>query len=229
MGLMNQARTGQNRDAIKVFLVDDHQVLLDGMVKLIEDHPYMNIIGAAKDGREALKQIQALQPDIVLMDISMPNLNGLEATRLISEASPKTKIVILSMHENEEFLRRALKAGAVGYLLKDATADELFTAIEEAHQGNSYLSPSLSRKLIADYLGTNERGQAETIEHPLTGREREVLQLLSEGHSNQGIAKFLHLSPKTVATHRKKIMKKLHFHRITDLVRYAIRNGIIQS
>jgi two-component system, NarL family, response regulator NreC len=216
-------------DPIKVFLVDDHQVLLEGLVKLIQNHPAMDIVGTARDGRQALKQIQLLRPDVVLMDISMPNLNGLEAARSISEISPKTKILILTMHENEEFLKRALKAGASGYLLKDSTADELFLAIEEAHQGNSYISPSLSRKLIDDYLETTERKPAEILDHPLTGREREVLQLLSEGHSNQAIAESLHLSPMTVATHRKKIMKKLHLHRITELVRYAIRNGIIQS
>jgi two-component system, NarL family, response regulator NreC len=230
MGLTeNPARPGQTKDSIKVFLVDDHQVLLEGMAKLIQNHPAMDIVGTARDGREALKKIQVLRPDVVLMDISMPNLNGVEATRLISEVSPKTKVVILSMHENEEFLRRALKAGASGYLLKDSTANELFLAIEEAHQGNSYISPSLSRKLINEYLATTERNPAETLDRPLTGREREVLQLLSEGHSNQAIASSLHLSPTTVATHRKNIMKKLHLHRITELVRYAIRNGIIQS
>jgi len=226
---MNQVRPEENKEAIKVFLVDDHQVLLEGLVRLIQNHPLMKIIGTARDGRTALKQIPALRPDVVLMDISMPNLNGVEATRLLSRSSPKTKILILSMHDNEEFLRRVLKAGASGYLLKDATADELFLAIEEAHQGNSYLSPSLSRKLIKEYLGPAESKQTETLEQPLTGREREVLQLLSEGHSNQAIASSLHLSPTTVATHRKKIMKKLNLHRITDLVRYAIRNGIIQS
>ena len=216
-------------DPIRVFLVDDHRIFLEGLVRLIQDHPSMKIIGTARDGREALKQIQALQPDVVLMDISMPNLNGLEATRLITKASPKTKILILSMHENEEFLRKVLMAGAISYLLKDTTADELFLAIEETHRGNSYLSPCLSRKLIAEYVGTTKRKQAKTIEQALTGREREVLQLLAEGHSNQAIAKHLHLSPKTVETHRKNIMKKLKLHRITDLVRYAIRRGIIES
>ncbi len=214
---------------IKVFLVDDHRIFLEGLVRLIQDHPSMKIIGTARDGRETLKQIQALQPDVVLMDISMPNLNGLEATRLIKQASPKTKILILSMHENDEFLKRALKAGAVGYLLKDSSADELFQAIEEVDRGNTYLSPSLSRKLIDDYLGTLKRGPVKISDHALTGREREILQLLAEGHSNPEIAKCLHLSAQTIATHRKKIMKKLHLHRITDLVRYAIRNGIIQT
>jgi len=148
---------------------------------------------------------------------------------LVTEVSPNTKILILSMHENEEFLRRALKAGATGYLLKDATADELFSAIEQVHQGHSYLSPSVSKKLITEYLGTAETNPGEIHEQPLSGREREVLQLLTEGNSNQAIADCLHLSPATIATHRKNIMKKLQIHRITDLVRYAIRNGIIQS
>jgi DNA-binding NarL/FixJ family response regulator len=229
MELTYQARPGRNPNPIKVFLVDDHQVLLEGLVRLIHNHPSMKVVGTARDGRAALRQIPALRPDVVLMDISMPNLNGVEATRLISQSSPDTKILVLSMHDNEEFLRRVLKAGASGYLLKDATADELFLAIEEAHQGNSYLSPSLSRKLIKEYLGTPDGTSVETLGPPLTGREREVLQLLSEGNSNQVIATSLHLSPSTVATHRKKIMKKLNVHRITDLVRYAIRNGIIQS
>ncbi len=216
---------------IEVFLVDDHRIFLEGLVRLIQDHPSMKIVGTARDGREALKQIRTLQPDVVLMDISMPNLNGLEATRLIRQASPKTKILILSMHENEEFLKRVLKAGAIGYLLKDSSSDELLLAIEGVHRGEAYLSPSLSRKLIADYLemGAPKSGLAKVHDHGLTGREREILQLLAEGHSNQAIADDLHLSPKTIATHRKKIMKKLHLHRITDLVRYAIRNGIIQS
>jgi DNA-binding NarL/FixJ family response regulator len=214
-------------DPIRIFLVDDHRIFLEGLVRLLQDHSSMKIIGTARDGREALRQIQILQPDVVLMDIAMPNLNGVEATRLITKASPKTKILILSMHENEEFLRRVLEAGAIGYLLKDSTADELFLAIEEVHRGNSYLSPPLSRKLIADYIGT--KGARRSREPALTGREQEVLQLLAEGHSNQATAKYLNLSPKTVETHRKNIMKKLKLHRITDLVRYAIRRGIIES
>lgn len=216
-------------EPIRVFLVDDHRLFLDGLVRLIQDQPCMKILGTAGDGREALKQIEALQPDVVLMDISMPNLNGVEATRIISRVSPKTKILILSMHDNEEFLRRVLKAGAAGYLLKDSTADELVLAIKEAHQGNAYLSPILSRKLIADYLEIIKRRQGESVDSDLSGREREVLQLLAEGHSNKAVAKRLHVSPKTVETHRKNIMKKLNLHCISDLVRYAIQRGIIQS
>lgn len=216
-------------DPIRVFLVDDHRIFLEGLVRLIQDHPFMKIIGTAGNGRAALREIRSLQPDVVLMDISMPHLNGLEATRIITGASPKTKVLILSMHESEAFLRRVLEAGAIGYLLKDSTADELFLAIEEVHKGNSYLSPSLARKLINDYVESRKRGRGKDTEPFLTGKEREVLQLLAEGNSNQGIANSLDLSPKTVETHRKKIMKKLNLRNITDLVRYAIRMGIIES
>ena len=216
-------------DPIRVFLVDDHRIFLEGLVRLIQDHPFMKIIGTAGNGRAALREIRSLQPDVVLMDISMPHLNGLEATRIITGASPKTKVLILSMHESEAFLRRVLEAGAIGYLLKDSTADELFLAIEEVHKGNSYLSPSLARKLINDYIESRKQTRGKDTEPLLTGKEREVLQLLAEGNSNQAIANSLDLSPKTVETHRKKIMKKLNLRNITDLVRYAIRMGIIES
>ena len=216
-------------DPIRVFLVDDHRIFLEGLVRLIQDHPFMKIIGTAGNGRAALREIRSLQPDVVLMDISMPHLNGLEATRIITGASPKTKVLILSMHESKEFLQRALDAGAIGYLLKDSNADELFRAIEEAHQGNPYLSPCLSRKLMYDYLEIRKRGRGRDMEPPLTGREREILQLLAEGHSNQAIAGVLNLSLQTVQTHRKQIMKKLDLHCISDLVRYAIQKGITNS
>lgn len=216
-------------DSIRIFLVDDHRLVLEGLARLINDHPSMEIVGTAVNGRQAIQQIRALQPDVVLMDISMPQLNGFEATRLITESSPKTKVLILSMHESKEFLQRALDAGAIGYLLKDSNADELFRAIEEAHQGNLYLSPCLSRKLMYDYLEIRKRGRGRDMEPPLTGREREILQLLAEGHSNQAIAGVLNLSRQTVQTHRKQIMKKLDLHCISDLVRYAIQKGISNS
>ena len=216
-------------DPIRVFLVDDHRIFLEGLGRLIQDHPFMKIIGTAGNGRAALKEIRSLQPDVVLMDISMPHLNGLEATRIITGASPKTKVLILSMHESEAFLRRVLEAGAIGYLLKDSTADELFLAIEEVHKGNSYLSPPLARILINDYIESRKRGRGKDTGPLLTGKEREVFQLLAEGNSNRAVANLLDLSPKTVETHRKKIMKKLNLRNITDLVRYAIRMGIIES
>lgn len=213
---------------IRVFLVDDHMIFLEGLTRLLSDEPMIRIVGTATDGRKAVREIGDLKPDVVLMDISMPNLNGIEATRLIKTASPNTKVLILSMHESEPYLRRVLEAGAVGYLLKEATADEVIMAIKKTHRGGSYLSPSMSRKLIQDYLETRKRVQGEESELVLTGREREILQLLAEGNSQQAIARSLNLSPLTVRTHRRHIMKKLKFCHITDLVRYAIRMGIIE-
>lgn len=146
-------------DFIRIFLVDDHRLVLEGLVGLIRQHPGMTIIGTAADGKSAVEQILVLQPDIVLMDISMPALNGLEATRLIAEACPSTKVLILSMHDEKYFLSFALEAGAIGYLLKDSTIDELYLAIELATQGISYISPALLQKLVVSYLGTKKKGE----------------------------------------------------------------------
>ena len=216
-------------ESIRIFLADDHRIFLEGLVRLIQDQPSMKVIGTAPDGREALNRVRTLQPDVVLVDVSMPGLNGLEVTRLINKTTPKTRILVLSMHDNEEFMRRVLEAGAIGYLLKDATADELFFAIREAYRGNSYISPSLTGKLIADFLELKKKRQQETEESDLSGREREVLQLLAEGHTNQEIASTLDISARTVQTHRKQIMKKLNLHHLSDLVKYAIQKRIIDS
>jgi len=211
---------------VKVFLIDDHRIFLEGLEKLISDDPSMVIVGTSSDAREGVKKIQQLQPDIVLMDISMPGLNGLEGTRMISRVCPRTRILILSMHENELFLRRALEAGADGYILKDSRVDELVHAIQETYKGNCYLSPSISRKLVDEYLETKRREEIKNQIPVLTGREREILQLLAEGHTSQAIGKVLGISQKTVQTHRKKMMKKLNVHRISDLVKYAVEEGL---
>ena len=215
-------------ESIRIFLADDHQIFLEGLARLIQDHPHMKVIGMAGNGREAVSRIRTLRPDVVLMDISMPGLNGLDVARLTAKSSPKTRVLILSMHENEEFLRRVLEVGAAGYLLKDSTADELFFAIKEAYQGNSYLSPSISRRLIVDYLEAKRKEQRGSVRPTLTGREREVLQLLAEGHPSRAIADALNISVRTVQTHRKHIMRKLRLHHLSELVRYAIQNGIIE-
>jgi len=211
---------------VKVFLIDDHRIFLEGLEKLISDEPSMVIVGTSSDAREGIKKIQQLQPDVVLMDISMPGLNGLEGTRMISRICPRTRILILSMHENELFLRRALEAGADGYILKDSKVDELVYAIQETYRGNCYLSPSISRKLVDEYLETKRREEVKNQIPVLTGREREILQLLAEGHTSQVIAKVLSISQKTVQTHRKQMMKKLDVHRVSDLVKYAIEEGL---
>ena len=213
---------------IRVFLVDDHRIFLEGLVRLLNDQSTIRIVGTAVDGRKAVQEIGALKPDVVIMDITMPNLNGVEATRLIKAASPNTKVVILSMHDCEAYLRRVLEAGAVGYLLKDATAKELIMAIQKTHRGGSYLNPPMSRKLIDEFLEVKKRDQGQDLVPALTGRERQILQLLAEGNSNQAIARSLNLSPATIRTHRKQITKKLMFRHITDLVRYAIRMRIIE-
>jgi two-component system, NarL family, response regulator NreC len=214
--------------AIRVFLVDDHKLYLEGLEKLIKDRPTMSVVATAPDGREAVNQIRVLKPDVVLMDISMPHLNGIEATRIIKKASPKTQVLILTMHENQGFLNKVLEAGACGYLLKDSNANEVFLAIEGAYRGNLYLSPLISHKLIGDYLEVVKRQESEKGEPILTGREREILQLLVEGYSNSEAARHLDLSLKTVETHRKKIMKKLGVHHLADLVKYAVRMGMME-
>jgi DNA-binding NarL/FixJ family response regulator len=215
-------------EPIKVCLVNDHKIFLEGLVRLLKDRSSIQVVGTAINGRMALKQVRALHPDVVLMDISMPDLNGIEAARLLRKASPKTKVIILSMYENEEFLRKVLESGVSGYLLKDSTAEEVCLAIEQAHEGNSYLSPVLSRRLIDHYLEIKKGKRPKNLSPTLTGREREVLQLLAEGKSNQEIAKILDLSMKTIETHRKRMMKKLGIHHLAELVKYAIRTGIIE-
>jgi len=217
-------------NTIRVFLVDDHHLFLDGLVRLLQDQPTLKPVGTASNGREALTQIGTLRPDVVLMDISMPDLNGIEATRRVAQMSPTTKVVLLSMYDSEEFLHRALEAGAKGYLLKDATAHELFLAIREVHRGQIYLSPGISRRLIPKYLRKpTTRSASQPVQVGLSAREREVLQLVAEGHASKAIAARLHVSPSTVDTHRKNMMRKLDLHRVADLVCYAIRTGLVES
>jgi two-component system response regulator NreC len=196
---------------VKVFLIDDHRIFLEGLEKLISDDPSMVIVGTSCNSRDGIREVPQLQPDVVLMDISMPGLNGLEGTRMISRTCPKTRILILTMHDNELFLRRALEAGSDGYILKDSKVEELLHAIQETYKGNCYLSPSISRKLVDEYLVTKKRKEIKNQFPVLTGREWEVLQLLAKGHTNNAIAKVLGISQKTVQTHRKQIMKKTEY------------------
>lgn len=220
---------GSRMNRIRILVADDHRIFLEGVVRLLKDRPDLEVVGTAGDGRSAVSMVKQLTPDVVLTDISMPNLNGMESARLIKKVSPRTKVLVLSMHESEEFLKRVLEAGGSGYLLKETSADELYAAIKEAHRGNIYLSPSLSRRVIRDYV-KNPRGEDfKTLKSFLTDREREVVQLLAEGHSSKAAAKLLNVSVKTVETHRKHIMKKLNLHSISELIRYAIQQGIIES
>jgi DNA-binding NarL/FixJ family response regulator len=197
----------------------------EGVRSLLEIHEDMDVIGEAGDGREAVAQVSELAPDIVLLDISMPFMDGLEATRRIRKANPNTSVLVLTQHEDKEYVLSAVKAGAAGCISKKAVSSELISAIRAIHRGGSFLYPPVAKLLIEDYLQRTD-GETDPYER-LTDREREVLQLVAEGRTNQEIADLLILSMKTVLGHRAKIMEKLDIHSRTDLVKYAIRRGLI--
>ncbi len=213
---------------IRILLVDDHTLVRQGIRRLLEDQPHMEVVGEAADGHEAVASATELLPDVILMDIGMPNMNGLDATEVIGQRLPSSHVLLLTVHDDEEYLFRALKVGASGYVLKEAEARELVLAIEAASRGEMFIYPSVARRLVNDYLRrAREGGHAETqLVENLTERQREVLQLLAEGHTNQEIADRLVISPYTVQTHRHNIMRKLNLHNRTELVKYAIRHGI---
>ncbi len=212
--------------AVRILLVDDHAMLRDGVRMVLETHPGFEVVGTADNGRDAVRLVEELRPDIAVLDIAMPELNGLEATRAIRECCRETEVIVLSMHEGEEYLREALRAGAAGYVLKRAAAKELVAAINAIQRGESYLDPALTRTLISDYVRQVERG--DEAPDSLTERELEVLKLVAEGMTNRQIALKLNISIKTVQTHRANLMDKLNLHDRTELVRYAIRRGLIQ-
>ncbi len=211
----------------RVLLADDHTLVRAGVRKLIESMPGMSVVGEADDGLALLTLAAQLQPDLVLMDIAMAGLNGLEATARLLKAQPGIRVLILSMHQNEEYVRQALRNGAVAYLLKDAAPVELERAIWAVQRGEIYLSPAVSRGVVSDYV-QRLRDEPVPATH-LTPRQREVLQLVAQGHSSKDIARRLGLSVKTVDTHRSQVMKQLDIHDVAGLVRYAVRSGLISS
>ena len=213
-------------ERIRILLADDHAILRDGIRSLLADHPDMIVVGEAEDGHWAVHLAHERHPDVVLMDIGMPRLNGLEATRQIKHDHPEIAVLILTMHDNEEYLRQVLAAGASGYVLKRAAAGELVAAIRAVHRGEAALSPAVARLLIEDYL-KGENGQVAAAPSDLTPREREVLQLIAEGHTSKQIAELLCLSVKTVQAHRTSLMQKLDLHDRGDLIKYAIQRRII--
>lgn len=209
---------------MKILVADDHTLVRAGLTSLIARLPEMEVVGEAADGRQALRMVRDLQPDMVLMDIAMPGLNGLEAAERIHGIHPQTKIIILSMHASEEYVAQALKAGASGYLLKDAATSELEMALKSVAAGQFYLSPAISRQVVDNYL----RGGPTGVEL-LTPRQREILQLIAEGKSTRDIAETLHLSVKTVETHRAQLMERLDIHDVAGLIRYALKKGLITA
>jgi DNA-binding NarL/FixJ family response regulator len=212
---------------IRIVLADDHTVIRQGLKLLLERQPGFEIVAEAGDGRQAVDTTEALRPDVVVLDIAMPNLNGIEAARQISARVPSTAIVILSMHADESYLLQALKVGARGYLLKDSADTDLISAIYAVTERKAFFSPAISRLLADEYVHQlQERGAHDSYEL-LTPREREVLQLLAEGKSNKEVAALLGLSPYTVESHRGNIMQKLNLHSTPELVLYAVRKGVI--
>jgi len=209
----------------KVLLVDDHTILREGLRMVLDAQPQIKVIGEADDGRQAVELAERLHPDVIVMDIAMPNLNGLEATRQIKRRWPDIRVVILTMHENQQYLVQIVKAGATGAVLKRSAGQELLTAVRAAAHGQSYFSPSIASMMLEDYRV--RLGQGIDDPEVLTEREREVLQLIAEGKSNQDIADHLIVSIKTVQTHRAHIMEKLGMHDRTELVKYAIRTGMV--
>jgi len=212
----------------RLLLVDDHVVVRQGLRMLLEGEPDLEIVGEADSARQALVELGKLKPDVVLMDIGLPDVSGIEATREIKRLSPRTAVVALTIYEDEEYFFKMLEAGASGYVPKRAAPEELITAIRAAARGEVYLYPSLAKLLVRDYLAQPQTTRKNATLNGLTAREQEVLSLLADGATNVEIAEELHISPKTVARHRENIMGKLNMHSRTELVKYAIRKGIIE-
>ena len=213
---------------IRLLLVDDHEIVRAGLRMLFLAEPDMTIVGEAGSGQEALRLVRELKPDVVLMDVAMPGMNGIEATRQIKEASPETAVLALTMYEDEQYFFEMIHAGAAGYIPKRAAPDDLVSAIRVVSQGNVFLYASLARYLVNEVLNQPEAGKSSSAADALTAREREVLVYIAEGDTNREIAEKLVISPKTVDRHRENIMRKLNLHNRVELVKYAIEKGLIR-
>jgi two-component system response regulator NreC len=214
---------------IRILLADDHTILRAGLKMMLNAQSDMEVVGEAQDGRYALHEAQRLLPDIVLMDITMPDLSGIEATKQIKKLLPDVKVLILTMHEHDEYVFQALRAGASGYMLKEAADTELITALHVIQSGQFYLSPTAQSVVVGDYLQRVRTGEEKDSYSTLTEREREILKLVAEGYTNNQIAERLVISPKTVDTHRTHIMDKLNLHSRAELVKYAMRRGLLED
>ena len=214
---------------IRLVLADDHNVMRRGLRLLLESQPGFVVAGEAADGRQAVEQALAIKPDVVVLDIAMPNMSGTEAAQRIREALPATAIVILSMHADEAYVLRALKAGAKAYLLKDSAEGDLVDAIRAVSEGKAFFSPEISRVLAEDYVRDMRARGAQDSYELLTAREREILQLIAEGKPNKDIATLLNLSLYTVETHRRNLQEKLNLHSVAELILYSVRKGLVSS
>lgn len=213
--------------SIRIILADDHGIVRKGLRFVLEQEPAMEVVGEAGDGREAIRLAEELKPDVVVMDIAMPNLNGIDATAQIVKREPRAGVIILSVHSDESYILRALTAGAKGYLLKDSADNDLVRAVQAVAQGRPFFSPAITQTLLEDYMRYLQQRGLEDSYDLLTEREREVLQLLAEGKSNKEVASLLNLSLYTVETHRTHLMQKLNLHNTAEIVLYAVRKKII--
>lgn len=214
---------------VSVLLAEDHTIVRQGLAKLLEAEPRIQVIGEARNGREAITKVEELKPDVVIMDIAMPLLNGIEATRQIKKKRPQTKVIILSMHSHDRFISELFTLGASGYLLKDSSGPDIIHAIESAMEGDTYLSPSISRKVIEDYVSLKKtKSSREELYSKLSNREREVFQMIAEGRSTKEIAEILFVSASTVKSHRANIMEKLEIDNLSQLIHFAIDLGLVE-
>jgi len=214
---------------IKVIVADDHAIVREGVRMILAREPDIEVVGEAADGEQALELVAAQRPQVVIMDISMPGMGGIEATQRLKAEHPEIQVLALTMHEDESYVFQLLRAGAAGYVLKRAAAQDLVQAVRAASRGEAFLYPSVARKVVEDYLKRVETGEERERYDGLTAREKEILTLIAGGLSNQQIAEKLYISIKTVQTHRAHILEKLGLHDRTELVRYAIRKGLIEA
>ena len=212
---------------IRILLADDHTLVRQGLRLMLEREPGLKVVAEAANGREALDAVDTCQPRVIIMDLAMPTLNGIEAARQIHLKHPAICIVVLSMHSDESYVLRALKAGARAYLLKDSADTDLIHAVKAVTEGKAFFSPAISRVLVEDYVRQLQQKGVEDSYELLTSREREILQLIGEGKSNKDVAQMLNLSPYTVETHRSNVMEKLNLHSVPELILYAVRKGVV--
>ena len=213
--------------ALRILLADDHTVVRQGLRKVLEERPEWQVVAEAGDGRDAVRLAEEFRPDVAVVDVAMPLLNGIEATRQITKRAPQTKVLVLSMYSDEAYVTQMLKAGAIGYLLKDSADVDLLQAVQAVSQGKSFFSPAVARLMSDDYARQRGENLVDRYES-LSEREREIFQLVAEGKTNKEIAALLFISPSTVETHRARIMEKLDLHSAAEIVLYAVRRGVIR-